>query len=879
MLILFAISTQQAKAESVNITTSDALAITRNLFQGRDVDYYLINDMNLTQWSIFVDAEPMKGWLHEAHIVKINKTSNKPVASTRPASIFQVNIPPSGNLTPLDVKNRNGANPNYRPYVAKSSQSNSALSIAERTFAVIISGGICPTSNHQRYWNDCSFIYQTLVNKYGIPKNNIYPIMSDGDNPGADMNYGPYRYKSQPLDLDNDGLPDIQLAATVANIEGVLNSLSKKMKEDDHLFIYVIDHGGTNDNYTDSFICLWNYETLSDAALASMLTPFTEKYVNVNVVLGQCFAGGFNDNLTKVGCVVASACRGDENSFACPDGYPFDEFVYQWTCAINGADPDNIPVNADNDTNGRISMEEAFSYANINDRREEHPQFVSTPLSVGEDLAFNYLAPAVDLYIQDNEEDTGKEPNLTTDKFWLSPSIWIRNKDDGIYEHENPYYSQDHTSVTIYVRVHNRGKKDYVKGKYYVHAYWAKASTGFQPDAWMGNELYKNGEVTGGPMTPSSIPNIPAGEYRDVKITWALPAELLSANEKDDKDKHHFCILAKILDTHLEPWYTGAFNYNCKSSNKDAQKNVSIINKNDMSEFTDVFIRNIYNKEHNYTLELIPRTPLDEAIYKFAKIEMKMSTPIYNSWQNGGFGSTEINRPASGDPKIVQFKSKNSRIEGLAMANKEFDKVGLRFSLYNYPLTGGEYTLDLIQKNESGTIIGGETFVLTIPKVTGVIPPVIGIDPIIKPNGQVQLITDSNSDTSSIRWENCDGITIGEGPSIIVNPTYKTNNTYYVYALTEEGLSSADITLEPEMGFDNIEVINNMLTLTLLNEAEKEDRIIITFLTTGNIVAIKEFQNCEKEMRIEVSSFESGIYTVSYIKDGMTVDSTKIVIP
>ena len=49
------------------------------------------------------------------------------------------------------------------------------------------------------------------------------------------------------------------------------------------------------------------------------LEPFTSKFVNVNVVLGQCFSGGFNDNLKKVGCVVASASTGSESSFACSD--------------------------------------------------------------------------------------------------------------------------------------------------------------------------------------------------------------------------------------------------------------------------------------------------------------------------------------------------------------------------------------------------------------------------------------------------------------------------------------------------------------------------------------------------------------------------------
>ena len=213
-----------------------------------------------------------------------------------------------------------------------------------------------------------------------------------------------------------------------------------------------------------------------------MLEPFTSKFVNVNIVLGQCFSGGFNDNLKKVGCVVASASTGSESSWACSD-IPYDEFVYQWTCAVNEATHRKVSVKSDADNNGRVTMEEAFIYAKDKDMvSAEHPMYTSTPISVGEDLAFTHLAPAVDLYMKDNPEDTGKEPNLTTDEFWKSPSIWVRNQNDSIYEHQNPEYSSTHQMSYIYVRIYNRGKEKYNgKGKWII-VYWAQASTGIRTE-------------------------------------------------------------------------------------------------------------------------------------------------------------------------------------------------------------------------------------------------------------------------------------------------------------------------------------------------------------------------------------------------------------
>ena len=435
----------------IHVTQADALDYAKQLFKDVDADYFAIENGTSKAWKIFVDPEPMRGWEHDCYLISVDKQAPLfPKVLT--VSIDSLRTPPSGNYIPVSVKNRYGDKSSSKPAVRKQTLTNDASIAAQRTYAIILNGGISLLSNHERYWNDCSFIYQTLVNRYGVPKDNIYPLMSDGTNPDFDIRCTAGGYMTQSLDLDFDGENEIKLAATKANVRSTLSSLASKMEKDDHLFIYVIDHGGTNDYNTNSYICLWGNESLYDYELAEMLTPFTSKLVNVNVVLGQCFSGGFIDNLTKTGCVVAAASKGSESSWACSK-IPYDEFVYRWTCAVNGADHLGQAIKADTDNNGRVTMDEAFLYAKRHDIKDEHPQYVSTPRSVGEDLAFNHLAPSIDLYLKDNPEDTGKEPNMTTDKFWISPSIWIRNKADGIYEHENPYYSEDHPAATIYVRV------------------------------------------------------------------------------------------------------------------------------------------------------------------------------------------------------------------------------------------------------------------------------------------------------------------------------------------------------------------------------------------------------------------------------------------
>ncbi len=871
ILVLGCLCPFQTVAQITSITKSEALSIAKQQFKNKDVDYYLITSLSSKSWAIFVDADPMKGWEHECYLLTIPKAING--GSSLSGSVVPekklLKMPPSGSYESLEVKQRFSSNDLVKPQVSKANLSSEELAVAKRTYAVILSGGYDYMSNYERYWNDCSFIYQTLVNKYGVPKDNIVPIMADGDDPAEDTHSYTGGFKSQDLDLDGDGKKDIYLAATNSNIASTLSQLAKKMNKDDQLFFYVIDHGGTTDNSMKSYIYLWGEEVLHDTALAEMLNQFTSKYINVNVVLGQCFSGGFIDDLSKVGCVVATASKGNEYSWACPD-IPYDEFVYQWTCAVNGANHKKVTIDSDADENGYITMEEAFDYAKSHDRMSnEHPQYISTPISVGEDLAFNKIAPSVDLYVKDNPEDTGKEPNLTTDKFWLSPSIWVRNNDDGIYEHEEPIYSPSHKAVTVYVRVHNRGKEKFTQGKMYVHGYWALASTGFRPQAWMGDELYDGGEITGNPMCASVIPDIEAGDFEDVKLTWALPSNLI---ENHESEKLHFCLLAHITDTPHETWYDGVLAYNCQKYNNDAQKNVSVIKQTEVSDGASVFIRNISDTGKKYSLELIPRTLADEAIYTVANIEMELSQPIYSAWVRGGVHSNNIIKiPSEGNQK-VQFVSKDSRLEQISLAGLEFDKVKLRFNFKQASSIATKYTLDLIQKDENGRIIGGETFIVERP--TSSLKP-LTINESFDENNTILLNTNADSN-SRTRWDNSEGITISYDETLKVVAT-SGENTYQAYVIDEDGeMSTATISLDNlSGGISKIKKEKNEIRIEFFNPASENDYVIVSSVVTGLEMIEEHLSEGQKDFSLDISSLNEGIYIVSYIKDNMKISSQK----
>lgn len=525
-------SVAQQLPHTQTLTANDAYRAVYNkypdiergdIYYSLDIAQMQMGGQTYDRWVFFVDEEPQKGWHHNCSLYAVPKVvpSNYDLDDI-PVEYERRSMPPSQyDFMPYNIRNslRDNASlqirvPNYQEVNGGDSIINEA---AEHTYAMIISGGYNKYSNYGRYWNDCSYIYQTLRNKYGIPKNNITLLMADGDNPADDMVKTDWTgYQSSPLDLDFDSLADLHLAATRTNVFNVLSSYAQSLTSEDHLFIYVIDHG-SYDNAGNSMICLWNQQYLKDYELAAKLDSINAR--SINVLLGQCYSGGFVEELEANGRVVATACSGTEPSWACPD-IPYDEFVYQWTCAVNEMDKDSVALASDKDDNGRVTMHEAFIWARKRDRQNETPQFSSIPLSVGEDLAFNNIPDAVDLYIRDNTLDTGKEPNTTTKNLFRSPDVYVRNQHDGLEVHvcEQIDTTLNH-QLFVYAIVRNRGTEDYISNDKYVHFYWAAPGLFLNPVSLHENLV----DICADYIGHTRIGRVNAGESTIVYTNFSIP--------------------------------------------------------------------------------------------------------------------------------------------------------------------------------------------------------------------------------------------------------------------------------------------------------------------------------------------------------------------
>ena len=249
-------------------------------------------------------------------------------------------------------------------------------------WAVILSGGINKNENHMRYWNDCRLAYTTLTQELNYPTNHIYCLVSDGTNSADDRLIGYKTYDSSPLDFDNDGYIDIDYSATKANISTVFSTLGNLVSDGDEVLVFVTDHGDRINN--TSYICLWGGEIMSPVEFMCELLKLGTG-VSIDVVLGQCYSGGFRSLLDWKKTTIVTSCGATEESTGCPffGVSVYDYFLYYWTEAIHSINPYSSGTYSNGD--GYLSSFEIFKYA------KSHTQ--ADPNVLGETPLLNLNGP------------------------------------------------------------------------------------------------------------------------------------------------------------------------------------------------------------------------------------------------------------------------------------------------------------------------------------------------------------------------------------------------------------------------------------------------------------------------------------------------------
>ncbi len=355
-------------------------------------------------WVFFCDDAPSANWAHPCRYIFV--ASDLSAVAVQYASM-PLTIRSAATLAALTTSNDIEVLIPFVPpcRTGSASQTTTASEEAQirydgsvsNCYAVIISGGYNSANNNICYWGDVAFVYSTLTLKYKYPKANIFALISDGLDPEADQNDD----SNSPADLDGDGEPDIDDAATVTSVSNVLTYLQTVLTPNDQLFVFSTDHGSPTEGggEKDAELNLWDQQVFRDTDLKGLTTNFP---CTVIFVMGQCFGGGFLDDLNQSNRMISTAAYFNKSSYSGDTAPYYDQWCYHWTAAMRGYYPttnepwaDSVPCFADANNDGYVSFREADRYAYAHKYAFALPMYQENPPDLGKRLFL--VQPAADL--------------------------------------------------------------------------------------------------------------------------------------------------------------------------------------------------------------------------------------------------------------------------------------------------------------------------------------------------------------------------------------------------------------------------------------------------------------------------------------------------
>lgn len=895
VIILTLSNSETSFAEYQSISREHAIQIAKQHFENSDYVFSIFDNIEDDMWMFLIDTDPEKGWEHDCFTIDIPKKVEDinyiplsgPTKRTLPPNyLYQPLYPNKEKIISQTWENWNELNGFDIP-----------INISERSFVVIISGGVEPMTNYIRYWNDCSYIYRVLTQRYGISKSNIYVAMADGTDPAVDTNTGrggDENYISQNLDLDGDGNEDIRFAATQNDLYKIFNDINNRLEEDDTVFIFVIDHGGNdhpfNGNPEDCYICLWNNERYFPSDINFYLEKYSKKNANLNLLLGQCFSGGFADCLTANGAVIATASNAYESSWAAP-GLQFDDFVHHWTNAINKQDFYGNPINPDLNNDGCVSMQEAFEYAYNNDSHSighyeptpgkiEHPQYKSIPESIGEDLAFNRRVYAIDLYIKDDDCDSGILPN-TTFKVWNSNSIAINYSDDDNMKHQriNP---NNNSQCYLKVKVHNRGKAKYGNKPKYLHAFCTPTRTNLMTSHFI-NE-YGSTANDCNYIGAFVIPQIESCDSTIINIPLELPSEWIITATSDDKDIHNCLSFACcISDSSVLPFLsTCSMIQSAKNQRNVAIKNYSIVVANETGNNIPLIIENNSNTAEFISLDFYCPNHAENCRTTYNKPKLYIDDILYQAWVDGGSRSsgmklTETN-PNSEGYYILSITDINSSLKNIKLPK------GISSHCYFYvsvcPPSGTlkfAFPVTITQQDDIYNLMGGNNYLVTWGEKTSTYPPIIIIND-TQDDGSTYISAKGENINKYVWYDSNDNL-IGNTSDITI-PSSSLNQTITLVSIDDEdNIQKTNIEIEKNIGFSKVyfsDSSKNNLNIEFKNILMKEYSITIKSLLSENQEINIPIECGTNQIMVDVTSLESGSFLVILQCEDTIIDSIKI---
>lgn len=331
-------------------------------------------------------------------------------------------------------------------------------------------------------------------------------------------------------------------------------------------------------------------------------------------------------------------------------------------------------------------------------------------------LASDGLVPATgtvppDLWMQDNNGDTGVEPDPSSDPMWVSNDIWVRNGTDGLsyQDHQNPTSG---TLSRVYVRVRNRGCAGSGALSGTLKLYWAKASSSLGwPAPWDGSvtaPALMGGLIGSQPVT------VAGGDAEIYEFGWTVPDP--SDYAVFGADQAHFCLLARIETSTTAPYgmttaETGNLYANVQNNNNIVWKNISIVDSGfDGGLFGDFVVGNFDREARRVNLRFSVPDRDGPSLFDWGHILVEFRGEALARWAKGDVGKNGLLRLDDGTLVITR---PGATLRGLPLKGRAFGTIHVQFVPHGRrPVGARVLELDVIELDAEERPTGGQRLVL-----------------------------------------------------------------------------------------------------------------------------------------------------------------------
>lgn len=487
----------------------------------------------------------------------------------------------------------------------------------------------------------------------------------------------------------------------------------------------------------------------------------------------------------------------------------------------------------------------------------------------------------IDLYIRDTATDIGQEPNIHTDIYWNSHDIWVRNQNDGavVQEHQNPVYDPNNPNY-VYVKVRNKGCGT-SSGTDKLELYWAKANTALDWDEYWTGQIFVGNVKMGDTLGVKNISSIITGDETILEFEWYVP------NPQDyigiNPNPWHFCLLAR-LESNDDPMTFPEVNYitdNVRNNNNIAWKNTTVIEiiPNTSSIGAVIGVSNPANTTKTYSLELLSDTnEPGKAIYQEAEIGVEMDDILFDAWERGSNNGANFTATAN-EQKLIATGN-NMLIDDITFGPNEYGTAYITFNFLTKELTNKQnYTYQIIQRDKiTNKIIGGETFEIK-KQPRSVFTANAGDNQEIDRNESIVILADEINEDAVYNWYGSEGLLIYTGSELTVSP--EITQQYKLEIISDlDGLKDYDEVVVTVNPFRIISMLPNpvssQLTIDYMIEGTASAYIMVLNQATGssnNYI----LNPTEREITIDLTSRQTGVYSVILVCDGEIQESKNLV--